>query len=81
MSWYKCQVTKAGPADDGKVYIGLRDLEGTFDDTWFYAVESKEKEMLATALAAITTGLPVSTSLESAEAYSRINRLYLLTGV
>lgn len=84
MPFHRCRVTDAGPnANDGKVYIGLTYLaEGGFEGRWFYAAESQEREMLATALAAITSGLAVRADLEDgAPQYSRIEKLYISTRV
>jgi hypothetical protein len=58
---FTCTVNEAGPASNGTetqsptVYFQLTDLGGTFDHTWFFAANSAKREMLAVALAAVST--------------------------
>ncbi|MGC6176275.1 hypothetical protein [Lacrimispora sp. 38-1] len=76
--WATCKVTSTGPAEDGNIYIGLRSLDVNPPFTnWFKAVEGERKEMLATALTAISTGNNVTTLLTDSKPYSIINRLYI----
>ena len=76
--WVNCKVTSTGPAEDGTVFIGLRSINANPPfSAWFVAVESQKKEMLATALTAISTGNTVSTLLTDSKQYSTINRLYV----
>jgi hypothetical protein len=59
MPSYTCTVNGAGPAIDGTetsspvVYINLTDTKGTFADTWFYAADGAQNQMLDVAIAAI----------------------------
>ena len=52
MSWYACTVNEVGPASDASdtpgpvVYINLTDTAGSFANTWFYAVNGIEKQLL-----------------------------------
>ena len=78
MPWFTCDVTRAGPAENGTIYLGLRDVGGTFPSRWFQAVPQMEKEMLATALTAVSTGKRVRTSIADTAAYSTVNRLYII---
>jgi hypothetical protein len=75
--WATCLVTQAGPAEDGTIFIALKDAGGTFN-CWFSAVPAMKKEMLATALSAISTGKSVNAYVTDTVAYSVINRLYLI---
>lgn len=75
--WFACEVGSAGPADNGNIYILLRDVGGAFPFQWYVAVSNERKEMLATALAAITSGFRASVYLVSKDAYSQINCLYI----
>ena len=77
MPWFTCTVERAGPAENGVIYIGLRATDGSFN-RWFNAVPAMKKEMLATALTAISTDKNVSVFLTDTAQYSTINRLYLL---
>jgi len=55
----------------------LRDKAGAFDPTWFVALPAQQKEMLATALTAVTTRLSVRASLDATAELTTINRLYV----
>ena len=67
---------KAGPADDSKIYIRFAEKQGAWE-RWFSAIEAFEKEMLATALTAISTDYEVEVQLETIDEYGRILRLYV----
>ena len=64
--WFDCEVQKAGPAEDGTIFIGLR------------ATPTMKREMLATALAALSGRKVVNVSLTSTDEYSVINRMYVV---
>jgi hypothetical protein len=76
MPWVECQVTRAGPAENGVIYIALRANDNSFHN-WFQANQSMEKEMLATALAALNMDAGVTAALTSTAPYSEIERLYV----
>ena len=77
MPWATCEVNRAGAAENGVIYIHLRATDSSFSH-WFQAVPNMKKEMLATALSAISMGNRVSTHLSGTTAYSQINRLYVI---
>lgn len=58
---FTCNVNEVGPVVDGTetasptIYLNLTDTGGSFDHTWFFAANNCKREMLATALAAIST--------------------------
>jgi hypothetical protein len=79
---FDCTVTATGAAEDGNIYIGLKFTvanppPATTYERWYSAVASKRREMLATALTAITTQLPVLARLTTTDEYGTINRLYI----
>ena len=76
-SWAECKVTRAGPAEDGTIFIHLREKSGAFN-FWFKAVPNMKKEMLATALAAMNMDKNVQVWLEGTTAYSEVRRLYVI---
>lgn len=79
--FYTCEVKRAGANDDGEVYIRLqrfRPGRAQPFDWWFKAAPSKRREMLATALTAITTGLHVDAYMDSTNEYETIQRLYII---
>lgn len=77
MAWYECDVREAGPkAEDQRIYVALTDKKGTFNE-WFRAPKTNEKEMLATALAALASGHYVNAGLTDAAGGSEITALYL----
>jgi hypothetical protein len=69
-------VTKAGPAENGVIYVALRPSDNSFH-RWFEAEPSIEKEMLAAALTAVSAGKKVQVYLTSTTAYSTIRRMYV----
>lgn len=77
-AWFRCQVVRAGPNEDGNIGLLLTDVGGSFRDRWFGANPQIRKEVLATALAAVSTGLHVDVMLSSADEFSVVNRCYLL---
>lgn len=74
--WFDCIVNLTGPAEDGTIFIHLREAGGQFD-RWYSATAGMKKEMLATALAALTSGKPVTVNLTSTDEYGVVNRLYV----
>ena len=77
MPWATCDVTQAGAAENGNIYIALRATDNSFHH-WFIAVSQMEREMLASALTAISASKRVNTFLTDTVAYSTINRLYVI---
>ena len=75
--WFTCNVVSAGPDENGNVLVKLTDSGGAFVARWFDAVAVSKREMLATALAAMTSGFKVIALLVSTDEYSQINRLYI----
>lgn len=76
MPWVNCEVTKTGPNENGVIYIALRADDGSFH-RWFKAASGMKKEMLATALTAISTSKKVQVFLTDTVAYSWVNALYV----
>ena len=78
MAWYSCIVNRAGPAEDGNIYIMLSDRAGAFEGRWFVAFPSQQKPMLATALTSMTTDFAVDAALDDPpNEYTQIQRLYV----
>ena len=75
--WVTSEVVRAGAAEDGTIYIRLRPLAGQFPSRWFVAANQVKREMLATALTAITTQLRVNASIEARDEYKTLYRLYV----
>jgi hypothetical protein len=75
---YVCQVVKAGAAANGKTYIWLREQSGAFN-TWFIAHPATAKEMLATALVAISMGLSVEVVLTATEMNTVLLGIYVFS--
>ena len=77
-TWYNCDVIRAGPGGEGTtIYIWLRDKGGAFDTTTFIANPAQQKELLATALTALTTRLSVLTALDATTENTQLNKLYV----
>ena len=81
--WYVCQVKQAGAATGTTSYIGLSHVSSTpeFTGRWFVAASDKQKEMLATALAAMSSNVLVKAYLSSPAAYSTISSMYMMGSV
>jgi hypothetical protein len=73
---FSCTVNRAGPAENGNILVHLREASGKFD-RWYTANNAVKKEMLATALTAISTGLRVTAFLSTTDEYGTLNRLYI----
>lgn len=86
MPWYKCTVNEVGPAIDGTetttpvVYINLTDLEGSFANTWFYAVNGGQDQILDAGIAAIVNNSRVQVAATTPNAggspYTDLTRMY-----
>jgi hypothetical protein len=77
MAWKTCEVTWAGPTEQGSIYIALKATDGSFE-RWFQAFPGMQKEMLATALCALSCGLRVDAALpDNLQEYSVCERLYV----
>jgi hypothetical protein len=76
--WVTSEVVRTGAAEDGTIYVRLRPLAGEFPGSrWFVAANEVKREILATALTAITTQLHVNARLVDLDQYSTLNRLYV----
>lgn len=77
MPWFNnVDVTKAGPANNGIIYLALREENGAWH-RWFEADATIENEILATALTAVSTNKTVHVLLSDTAAYSTIQRFYV----
>jgi hypothetical protein len=77
MPWFICEIERAGPVEDGEIYVMLTDKENAFASRWFRAQPAARREVLAITLAAISTGLPVGVALSSTDVNSVIDRMYI----
>jgi hypothetical protein len=77
--WFMCDVIRAGPDYNGAVNIMLTDKANppVFAVAWFQALTAVNQQMLAVALAAISTGIQVNVNLVSVDAGSEILNLYI----
>ena len=86
MSWYACTVNEVGPASDASdtpgpvVYINLTDTAGSFANTWFYAANGIQKQLLDVGIAAINGRQDVevgaTSPLPGNNPYTEISRIY-----
>ena len=75
--WFTCDVTQCGPIENGQISIQLKDRGGQFHQ-WYHPVSIVQKEMLATALTAITMGVPVAAALSTTDEWGPIERMYII---
>jgi hypothetical protein len=73
--WFDCEVTSAG-AGWGTIYIHLRELNGEFDG-WYQPSAVLLRDMLTTALTAISSERRVQVHLATTDEYGEIQALYL----
>ena len=88
MPSYRCTVNEVGPAVDGTetaspvVYINLTDIKGSFANTWFYAADGAQNQMLDVAIAAINNDNAVDVVATAPNAggspYTEIARIHEL---
>jgi hypothetical protein len=74
--WFTCDVMWGGPIENGQVWILLREVGGQFQ-RWYHPVSIVQKEMLAVALAAMTTGFRVEAALSTTDEWGPIERMYI----
>lgn len=74
--WFSCTVNMAGPGENGNIYVHLREASGQFD-RWYVAAAAVKKEILATALTAISASLKVSAYVTTTDEYGTLNRLFV----
>ena len=74
--WFTCDVIWGGPIENGQVWILLREVGGQFQ-RWYSPVSIVQKEMLAVALTAMTTGFRVEAALSTTDEWGSIERLYI----
>lgn len=79
--WYICKVNMAGPGWGNRCFIKLSDTAASpaFKKTWFVALDSQKKEMLATALTAMDNNCNVVVYIGSTSEYSIIYAMYLIS--
>lgn len=83
---YVCTVNQVGPASDGTetpapvVYINLTDTAGSFEDSWFYAADGIQQQLLDVGIAAITQGKDVAVEAAAPEPgnsqFPEVSRLF-----
>jgi hypothetical protein len=80
MPWFDCRVTRTSTNNNARVLIGLSDSASppAFNERWFSVSDSARREMLASGLTAMSTGLLVSAELASSAEYSNILQLQVV---
>ncbi|MGI9598201.1 MAG: hypothetical protein ACR2QK_18705 [Acidimicrobiales bacterium] len=69
-------VTKAGPAENGVIYVALKPADDSWH-RWFQAHSSFEREILASALTAVSGSKKAQVRLTSTNSYGTIERFYV----
>lgn len=75
--WFTCNVKRAGPAEDGKIYIHLNEVGNTFN-CWFSADSRIKQDVLPVALAALLNKKTVLVAVTATAPYSEIQRFYII---
>lgn len=74
--WHNCDVVRTG-AGWGNHYVALTCASGPFTNTWHILSNAQKDAMLATALAAATSGNQVQVYIHGQTGYNEIRALYL----
>jgi hypothetical protein len=74
--WLTCTVVQVG-CGYNNTYLNLTDSGGAFSNRWFIADPSSYKEVLATALTAVSAGKTVLVNLSGESEYSLIVSIYM----
>jgi hypothetical protein len=68
-----CQIRRAGiNTGDSRVHLDLKAVDGTFDWNWFLGKQENNREILAIALAAITSNKNVFVQTNDTGAWTEI---------
>jgi hypothetical protein len=85
MKWYRCKVTRVGPALEAQnvlIFVQLMDKQTSPawpGARWFKMPSALQREMLAVALSALGAACDVDVVLpEPPNEYSECNRLYMI---
>lgn len=73
--WHTCDVIRTG-AGWGNHYVALTCSTGPFSNKWHIMIDNQKDAMLATALAAATSGKRVQVYIASGSPYNQIRALY-----
>jgi hypothetical protein len=74
-----CEVRRAGITPEGFAQLDLRAADGTFDWNWYLSSTANAREVLAIALAAITTDKRLAVQIaDPAAAWSQVLRALLV---
>ena len=74
--WHTCSIVRTG-AGWGNHYVALTCPNGPFTNKWHSMIANQKDAMLATALAAATSGNKVQVYIASGSPYNEIRALYL----
>lgn len=70
-----CQIRRAGVSPEGWAQLDLKDQAGSFDWTWFLSKPEISREVLATALVAVSTDKLLSVQIDDpVTSWSRVIR-------
>jgi hypothetical protein len=74
--WLTCTVVQVG-CGYNNTFLNLTDAGSAFSGRWFLADPTSYKEILATALTAVTAGKTVLVNVSALEEYSIIVAIYM----
>jgi hypothetical protein len=74
-----CQIRRAGiEASSGRAQLDLKADDGTFDWTWFLSRNGIDREILATALAAISSNKSMLCDINATTTNSEVSRFLII---
>jgi hypothetical protein len=74
LQWFDCNVTGAGPGEDGTIWVRLTSTGGEFTQVWFTALPAIKQQVLQTALTALQSKLICGVGLTGTSDQSQIYR-------
>ena len=75
LQWFDCNVTGAGPGEDGTIWVRLTSTGGEFTQVWFTALPAIKQQVLQTALTALQSKLICGVGLTGTRDQSQIYRI------
>jgi hypothetical protein len=78
LQFFDCRVGRAGPGEDGTIWVNLTDTGEEFTDVWFIALPGIRQQVLDTALVAVQSNLLCQVALTGTSEGSVIYRIHAI---
>jgi hypothetical protein len=78
LRFFDCRVERAGPGEDGTIWVNLTDTGKEFAEVWFIALPGIRQQVLETALVAVQSNLLCQVGLSGTTDRSLIYRIHAI---